>query len=241
VSGVYFGCAIFGGIRISIVLNHDVDTYNDDVARLVEATLQKSGASSCLIYVWNKNRKIVEFLKEKFGIKPYSNGHYYASIEFIMRRENFRDAGEKSCLDILPYEEQHIELYLALLDSTMNFSDVQPNYAANKEEYAKKFAKLAEDNSFEAFWMGGELVGLYWRKGAEIDMMAVADDRQRKGYGSAILTRAIKTAFDSTDSDFAYLCAVDWNEKGQAFYRRYGMEENGHSYLLYLNHYATCI
>jgi len=239
ISGVYFSCAIFGGVRISIVFNDDVDAYNADLAALVESTLQKAVSSSCLICVWNKNRKIIEFLKEKFKIQPYNGTHYYASIEFIMRRDNFNVTNENNTLDIRPYEEKHIDKYLMLLDCAMNFGSEPPNYMENKEEHAKKFAKLAEDNSFESFRKGGELVGLYWRKNAEIDMIAVASNHQRKGYGATILTRAIEMAFENTTNDFAYLYAVDWNRKGQAFYRKYGMEENGHSYLLYLKDYTA--
>jgi len=236
-SGIYFSCTIFGGVRISIVFNHDTDAYNDDIAALIQTTLQKADSSSCLICVWNKNRKIIESLKEKFQIQPYSGEHYYASIEFIMRRRNFTISDKCKPLHILPYEKKNIDQYLCLLDGAMNFGSVPPNYMGNKNEYTKKFAKLAEVNSFEAFWQNTELVGLYWRKGAEIDMMAVADNHQRKGYGSVILTRAIETVFESTDNEFAYLYAVDWNTKGQSFYKKYGMEENGHSYLLYLKNY----
>lgn len=75
-------------------------------------------------------------------------------------------------------------------------------------------------------------------KNAEIDFLAVADNQQRKGYGSAILTRAIEMVFENTTEDYAYLYAVDWNRKGQAFYKKYGMEINGHSYLLRLNGYT---
>ena len=239
VSGVYFSCTIFDGVRISIVFNDDADTYNADLAALVESTLQKAASSSCLICVWNKNRKIIEFLKEKFKIQPYSGTHYYASIEFIMKRVNFNIPSDNNPLDARPYEEKHIDKYVMLLDSAMNFGSEPPNYMENKEEYATKFEKLAEDNSFESFWKDGELVGLYWRKNAEIDMMAVANNHQRKGYGTIILTRAIKMAFKNTTNDFAYLYTVDWNTKGQSFYRKYGMEENGHSYLLYLKNYTA--
>jgi len=239
VMGVYFSCTIFGGVRISIVFDNDVDNYNEDLAALVENTLQKAASSSCLICIWNKNHKIIEFLKKKFNIQPYSGTHYYASIEFIMRRANFNITSENNSLDTLPYEEKHIDKYLTLLDSAMNFGSEPPNYMANKEEHAKNFAKLAKNNSFESFWKDSELIGLYWRKNAEIDMMAVANNHQRKGYGSAILTRAIEMVFDNTTKDFAYLYAVDWNTKGQLFYKKYGMEENGHSYLLYLKDYTT--
>ena len=236
-TGVYFSCAIYGGVRISIVFNDDIDAYNTDLAMLVETTLQKATSTSCLICVWNKNRRIIEFLKEKFQIKPYIGTHYYASIEFIMRRTNFSVTSENTTLDTLPYEEKHIDKYLMLLDNAMNFSSEPPNYMKNKDEYAKKFVQFAEHNSFESFWKDGELVGLYWRKNAEIDMMAIANSHQRKGYGTAILTRALEIVFKNTDSDFAYLYAVDWNTKGQSFYKKYGMEENGHSYLLYLKNY----
>ena len=239
VMGVYFSCAIFGGVRISIVLNNDLDTYNTDFAALIENTLQKATSSSCLICVWNKNRKVIEFLKEKFKIQPYNGTHYYSSIEFIMRRVNFNATSENNSVDTRPYEEKYIDKYLMLLDSAMNFGSEPPNYMGKKEEHAKKFAKIAEDNSFESFWKGSELVGLYWRKNAEIDMMAVANNHQRKGYGTIILTRAIEMAFENATNDFAYLYAVDWNTKGQLFYRKYGMEENGHSYLLYLKNYTA--
>ena len=50
-----------------------------------------------------------------------------------------------------------------------------------------------------------------------------------------MLTRAIEMVFENTSEDFVYLYAVDWNEKAQSFYRNYGMEENGHSYILNYN------
>jgi len=237
--GVYFSCTIFGGIRISIAFTDDTAIYNDDIAALVQTTLRKSNSSSCLICVWNKNRKIIEFLKNKFQIPPYDGTHYYASIEFIMRREHFVIADKDNLLDIRPYEEKHIDKYLRLLDGAMTFASKPLDFMGKKDEHIKKFEKLAEDNSFESFWKYDELVGLYWRKNAEIDMMAVADGQQRKGYGSVILTRAIEMVFENTDQDFAYLYAVDWNIKGQSFYKKYGMEQNGHSYILYLSNYTV--
>jgi len=233
--GVYFSCAIFGGIRIHISFSQDTDAFNDDIATLVQTTLQKSSSASCLICLWNKNRKIIQFLKQKFQIQPYSGMHYYASIEFIMRREHFSKAKENCSLDIRPYEEKYIDKYLCLLDGAMTFVSPPPDFMGNKEEHARNLAKRAEENSLEAFWNGNELIGLYWRKGAEIDMLAVADGQQRKGYGSVILTRAIEMVFENTDNDYAYLYAVDWNIQGQSFYEKYGMAQNGHSYLLYLD------
>jgi ribosomal protein S18 acetylase RimI-like enzyme len=81
------------------------------------------------------------------------------------------------------------------------------------------------------------LVGLYWRKNAEIDFFAVDVNQQRKGYGTIMLTRAINMVFEKTDADFACLYAVDWNLKGQSFYKKYGMAENGHSFGIKINNY----
>ena len=52
-----------------------------------------------------------------------------------------------------------------------------------------------------------------------------------------MLTRALDMVFQKTDADFAYLYAVDWNIKGQSFYKKYGMEQNGHSYHLHIKDY----
>jgi ribosomal protein S18 acetylase RimI-like enzyme len=117
----------------------------------------------------------------------------------------------------------------------MDFASPPANYKINKEQNMKLFSERAENNSFEAFWMDDKLIGLYWRKNAEIDTLAVSVKHQRKGYGSAILTRAIEMTFANTSADFVYLYAVDWNPKGQSFYKKYGMEQKGHSCLLRLN------
>ena len=239
ISGVYFSCVIFDGVRIHISFNMDTDMFNEDITALIYSTLQKSGFSSCLIWVWNKNRKIIDFLKDKFHIEPDCGIYYYASIEFIMRRKNFKKTSRNNPLDIRSYEERHLEKYLNLLDGSMSFASPPPNFMANKENYAKRFSEQCTDNSFEAFWKDGELVGLYWRKNAEIDIMAVSVNQQRKGYGSTILTRAIEMVFANTTDDYAYLYAVDWNLKGQQFYNKYGMEQNGHSYLLHLNNFSV--
>lgn len=45
----------------------------------------------------------------------------------------------------------------------------------------------------------------------------------------------IEIVLKNTVKVYAYLYAVDWNDKGRAFYDKYGMEKNGHSYLLCIN------
>ncbi|MDR0288125.1 MAG: GNAT family N-acetyltransferase [Clostridiales bacterium] len=235
IKGVCYSCNIYGGVRIHISFDEDTDLFNEDVASFVQSTMQKSRHESCLIWIWNKNYKIIDFLKERFYIQPDCGVYYYASIEFIMRRETFNKTCGSLALDIRPYEEKYIDEYLYLLDGAMTFTSPPTNFTANRDNYARQFDERSKTNSFEAFWKGDQLIGLYWRKNAEIEIMAVANDHQRKGYGSEILTRAIEMIFKNTTGNYAYLYAVDWNKKGQSFYKKYGMEQNGHSYLLRLN------
>jgi GNAT superfamily N-acetyltransferase len=148
-----------------------------------------------------------------------------------MKREKFVKV-ENNYLEIRDYEKEHIKDYLKLLDESMDFTIPPPTFIANKEYFQTKFNQCRIEKSFESFWMGTELIGLYWRKGYEIEIMAVSKKYQRKGFGSIILSRAIECCLNNTDDHYAYLYCVDWNEKGQRFYKKFGMEINGHSYCL---------
>ncbi len=235
--GVFFSCLFYGNLRIHVAFEEDNDRYNEEVASLLKASLKKANATSCMLWLRNDNRRKIAFLKDTFP--TVTDGAYdYASIEYIMRRENFGGHRWGKELDIRPFEESKLDDYLLLLDGAMTFASPPPNYRGNRDHMIQQLAERGNNHSFEAFWKGDNLVGLYWRKGNEIDTLAVSADHQRQGYGSLILTRALEMAFRNTDADYAYLYAVDWNEKGQAFYKKYGMEPNGHSYLLRINNFA---
>lgn len=237
--GIFYSCTAYKkGLRIHIAFEMDTDAYNEEVAALVRGSLKKTGKTSCVLWIWNDNRKIIEHLKEAFHVTK-KGSHYYASIEFIMRRENFRPVPNET-LEVRPYEKKRLFAYLDMLDHSMTFASPPPSYRRDFFRHRKRFAELENDARFyfEAFWKDSELVGLYWLKNAEIDTLAVAAGQQRRGYGSIILTRAIEMALKRTDADFAYLYAVDWNVKGQSFYKKYGMEQSGHSYCLHVENYS---
>jgi len=235
-TGVFYSDTAYNGLRIRISFTVDTDRFNDHLVSRVKSSMKKASVTSCSIWIRNNNKKIIEFLKKYFYVQP-DGAHYYASIEFIMRRERFSGSANESVLDTRPFEEKHIDDYLRMLDGSMTFIDPPSDFMGNKEYYLKQLAEHGQSSSLEAFWIGSELIGLYWRKGAEIDVFAVDAANQRKGYGTIMLTRAIKVIFKNTDADFAYLYAVDWNIKGQSFYKKYGMEQNGHSYHLGINNY----
>ena len=234
--GVLYGCTVYKSLRIRISFEKDTDKFNTELASCIKSALNKAGLTSCDLWIRNENKKIIEFLKQYFHILPEGK-YYYASIEFIVQREKFNMTANQSVLDVRLYEEKHIDRYLSLLDGSWTHSDPPWDFSGKKDDYLKLFAVLKQNDTFEAFWKDGTLVGLYWRKNAEIDFFAVDINHQRKGYGTIMLTRALDMVFQKTDADFAYLYAVDWNIKGQSFYKKYGMEQNGHSYHLHIKDY----
>lgn len=233
-AGVFYSCHMYGGLRMHISFETDTDQFNEELTSCVQSALRHSGMVSGQIWIRNGNRKIIDFLKKRLHVIS-EGAHDYASMEFIMRRGRLGQRVEQSVLGIRPYEQERIDEYLGMLDGSMTFVDPAPNFLGNKSYFLRFFEERAQANSFEAIWKSDRLVGLYWRKNAEIDLLAVDKEHQRKGHGSILLTRAIDMVFQNTDAPFAYLYAVDWNERGQSFYRSYGMEQSGHSYLLKIN------
>jgi GNAT superfamily N-acetyltransferase len=230
-AGVFFSSEYFGNLRIHIAFEEDPIQFNEDISTIISSTIQKSGLHAGRIWIKNDNRNIIEYLKQFFHITPNCGIYDYASEEYILRRENYKENSENHSLVIKPFEAESINKYLILLDNAMTFVNPPPNYLGHKDDFSKLFEKKKAENSFEAFWESNkELIGLYWRDGAEIDIMAVSANHQRQGYGALILSRAIEMALNNTDKEFVYLYAVDWNEKGRKFYRKFGMELNAHCY-----------
>jgi len=233
-AGVFFSGYYEGRVRIHICFQQNTDKFNDDIIKLVQSTLSTAGEADVMVFIYKHNTKIIEHIIGYYKIPPKYDGFHYSAIEFIMRRKNFNKVYLNTNLDIRPYEEIHIDAYLEMLDESMDFGGGTPNYRKAKKYLMEDFAEYAKTNSFEALWLNDELAGLYWRNGAEIDMMAVSTKHQGKGYGSDLLTRALEMSFAATNADFAFLYAVDWNTKGQAFYKKYGMEGLGQPCILML-------
>ncbi len=229
-AGVFFSCVYCGFIRMHIAFVEDSADFNETLSSLIISSLQKSGLRAGRIWIKNDHRVVIEYVRRAFRISPNCGVYDYASEEFILRRENFSKGYADPSLLIKPFEAKHVDEYLTMLDDAMNFANPAPNYVGHKGDYVKLLEEKSGENSFEAFWKDGELAGLYWRDGAEIEIMAVSVHHRRRGYGRAILSRAIQMALETTCKDFAYLYVVDWNEKGRAFYRKYGMELNAHSH-----------
>lgn len=226
--GVFFSFPYYGKLRVHISLKKDSEIYNDIIIKLLKETIKQSSEKSVMVWVRNENRKIINTLKKEFSF----NSNTYESIEYIMNRNDFIYKYNNLGITGKPYEESAIDKYLELLDNSMTFTIPPSDYKGSKESYITKFMELNREGYFEAFWDSSKLVGLYWRNNNEIDTMAIAPDCQGKGYGSYILSEVFNKVFIDNNNEFAYLYCVDWNIKGQNFYKKYGMKANAHSYLL---------
>jgi len=225
-NGVFFSCVYEGNIRIQIAFDLDIndEEVNKTLWELIVYSKQDKRAS---IWIFNDNRNIINYLESIVGCV----NQRYAAVEYIMRRKNFKKTISKD-VAIKPYEKEKLDEYLIMLDKSMDFTPHDSQ--GSRDFFAQRFEELSFSNLFEAFWDDENLIGLYWRKNAEIEDIAVAPEYQRHGYGTLILNRAIEQVFANTDAEYAYLYCVDWNEKGQNFYKKFGMEANGHSYVIYL-------
>ena len=148
--GVLYGCTIYKNLRIRISFEEDTDKFNEELASCVRSALKKAKLTSCDLWIRNGNRKIINFMKKEFHTKPDGN-HYYASIEFIMRREKFDKATKQSILEVRPYEEKYIDDYLSLLDGAWTHTVPPYDFSGKKDYYLNLFIILKQNDTFEAF------------------------------------------------------------------------------------------
>jgi GNAT superfamily N-acetyltransferase len=244
VTGVYYSCLYFNELRVHISFNSDTDKFNEIIATFIHSSMSKCNMSSCIIWTAKEYRKNRNFLKGRFNIQPDSigdyyapnaNGYYYEAVEFIMNRRVFNNKVKHSDLIIRSFEAQFHEKYLSLLNEVMVFDGLPPTFQGSKKNFLYPFEERIKNNSFETFWKGNELIGLYIRENVEIDIIAVARNQQGKGYGSDILTRAIKMIFKNAANDYARLYVLGWDLKRLNFFQKYGMEQSGHFYRLHLH------
>lgn len=228
-AGSFFSCVYQGALRIHIVLRDDNDCYNDELNALIYQSMRGAGVGCGKVWFKAGNLRAIASVGREFALVADDEPFFYDSTEYIMRRELFHPAPMDVSLEARPYEAQHMDRYLDLLHSAMAFKIPPHDYIGEKARYMQSFEHMSGEGAFQAFWLDGELVGLYWLEGTEIDHLAVSPHWQRAGYGAMMLTHAIQTVLCLNPSaDHAVLYCVGWNHKAQRFYRKYGMEVNAH-------------
>ena len=225
--GSFFSCVYHGKLRIHLIFNEETDVFNNELSELIRHSMEAAGMNHGVIWFRRATQNIISYVGGKFTLTSTPEEFYYDSTEFIMRRNKFSKMFDRTVLGVKPYEEIHVDKYLALLNDAMSFFIPPQDFVSERSQYLLEFRELKDKNAFEAFWKDGKLIGLYWIAGIEVDTMGVSSDFQRLGYGSMILTRAIERIFrQNSEAEYALLYAVGWNAKAQNFYKRYGMEVN---------------
>ena len=223
--GSFFSAIYDGKLRIHLVFNEETAFFNDDIIKLIKDSINIASMTSGVIWFRRSIESIISFVGTKFTLSPNMEEFYYYSTEYFIQRDKFNKSFDYTILEVKPYEERYIDMYLELLNDSMSFFIPLEDFVSKKSFYLQEFLDLSVKNAFEAFWKEHKLVGLYWINGTEVDTMGVSSDFQRFGYGSLILTRAIETIFRQNPyTERAILYCVGWNSKAQNFYKKYGME-----------------
>jgi len=225
--GVFASMIYYGIFRVFIAFEKDTDKYSNELAEFINLVKEENSGWSPNVYFIADQTKLIEKMRQTMKF----NSGFYASNEFVMDKENFKGFINDKNLEIKPFETDKIGDYALLLDKAMTFAST--NFQGDK----KGLAERIRENAFSAFYKNNELVGLYWLNNDfyTIDIIAVAPEHQRKGYGSIILSHAIDNVLNVQKSHaMAKLYCVDWNEKGLAFYKKFGMINIGHTYSMSL-------
>ena len=227
--GSFFSCIYRGQLRMHVVFWEDDGRFDNEICALIRQSMAASKLSAGQIWLSNRQRRLIAALSESFEIDPSDEVFRYHSTEYIMPKGSFDHQFDPSLLTARPYEAEHLDAYLQLLNDSMSFFIPPEDFLAKKDEYAELFRKLQAARAFEAFWQQNQLVGLYWLSGTEIDTMGVSAAFQREGHGANILTKAIERVFElHPGANHAVLYAVGWNAKAQRFYQKYGMQKHAY-------------
>lgn len=230
--GSFFSCIYKGELRIHIVFDDDTDEYNALLMELIDKTLSQADISG-KVWVGNQNAEIIDFLLDQYHVVADAETFHYESVEYRMQKDCFVPVLRQNELIQKAYEEEHIDEYLELLNGAMNFFIPPHDFIAHKQKHINDFRRFGEKNTFQAFWKGNTVVGLYWLEGNEIDTIAISGMLQRQGYGRVILSDAIQTVFETSDAPYAVLYCVGWNHPAQTFYQKYGMCLHTRHYVKY--------
>ena len=225
-----FTCLVYYGLfRVFIAFEKDTDKYVKELAELIRFVKAKNPDNVLRVHFIADQKKLINGIQKMIQFDPpHPNGWYYTSHEFIMDKGHFKGFVNTSNLEIKTYEPNNINDYALLLDRAMTFVSPPPDFQRNCENLAKNI----ENKSFFAFYIGNELVGIYWLDNDfyTIEYLAIAPTYQRQGYGCIILSHAINNVLMVQKHKMAKLYCVDWNEKGLSFYKKFGMILKGHTF-----------
>ena len=226
-AGVFSSMFFFGMFRIFIAFEKDTDKYSQELKDLILLAKEKNPGYSHDVSFIAGQTNLIEKMRRTIDF----NSGFYASHEFVMDKENFKGFINDKNLEIKLFEADRVGDYALLLDNAMTFFTPPANFQSNTTDLAERVERVTS-NAFYTFYKNNELVGLYWLDNDfyTIDIIAVAPEHQRKGYGRIILSHAIDNVLNVQKNHMAKLYCVDWNLQGFVFYKKFGMIQKGHTY-----------
>ena len=180
--GSFFSCIYGSKLRIHLVFNEDTTAFNHEIIELIQNSMNISGINCGVIWFRRTTKNIISLVEGSYSLTPNPEEFYYYSTEYSIDRDKFSKTFDNSILEMKPYEEKHIDKYLELLNDSMSFFIPPEDFVSNKERYLQEFADYKAKDAFEAFWKDGELVGLYWIDGIEVDTMGVISNQYKVPY-----------------------------------------------------------
>lgn len=155
-------------------------------------------------------------------MKPYvfDPQNPWENCEFVLHKRDFKPPSGVNLIE-KPFETGLMQDYCRLLDEAFSFQR-PPGTPEGTLAYLKDLAGQEHFiESFRAFWREDTLIGFYWLKENEVDKLVVSPACQGQGHGVTLLTHALTEIFKRYEE--ARLTCLLQNERGLAFYHKYGM------------------
>ena len=134
-------------------------------------------------------------------------------------------------LEIVPYNRSWLDAVCQLLDLALahTFADpAVPVFSRGKADFDAAWPRQAQAGACCLLLEKHALAGFVSRRGAEIDLMAVAPGRQGRGLGRHLLHQACE-AILAEQSGEPHLYCLESNARALSFYLREGMHVTGHA------------
>lgn len=181
-----------------------------------------------------RNIKLEEFL---FNNLPWkARGH--KTHEFTMTKkcpENL-DFEPLQHVEIIPFQERYMINTCKMLDKSLTHTFDDPSkgvFLINHNNFIKEWIEKALAGEFCIMIEKNSVVGAYILNGAEIDILAVAPDKQGRGFGKQLMCHAVRHIF-SNSNELPFLYCMDINANALNFYIHEGMTVTGHSGYVFL-------
>lgn len=233
--GTYCSCIFGGKLRIQIGFNTDMpDELCEEVQALIEGARRKVNTFTSVWYVPD-NEKLENLL---FHCLPWQAGGH-KTHELTAFREDFEkcDPILREGVTMLPFDEKYGVEVCTMLDKALAHTFDDPNssvFMKNRDNLVKEWTEKANIGECCVMLENDEVAGAYILKGAEIDLLAVAVHKQKRGLGKLLLGHAVDHIFHSSE-DLPYLYCIDRNVNALRFYLREGMKVTGYSGYVYFS------